>query len=69
MPTIPKEIEAVIGKVTPNAPGKGWDIALEPDCTTWLTMHEDEAMSLPLPGDIVMIQPPYITEHHPHNQI
>ena len=21
------------------------------------------------PGDIVMIQPPYITEHHPHNQI
>lgn len=64
--SIPAPIKAVIGKVTPNGPGKGWDIALKPDCTTWLTMREDELKSItPCVGDIVTIQPPYVIDHDP----
>jgi hypothetical protein len=62
---IPVPIKAVIGKVTTNGPGNGWDIALEPDCTTWLTMHDGEAKAMPCIGDTVTIQPPYIIDHDP----
>jgi hypothetical protein len=53
----------MIGKVTPNSPGLGWDIALEPDCSIWLTVHENEVECEPKPGDIVTIQPPYVLTH------
>lgn len=61
----PEPIQAVIGKVTPNAPGRGWDIALEPDCTTWITVHDNEVECAPKPGDIVTIQPPFVLAHEP----
>jgi len=64
---IPKPIEAVVGKVTPKPDGS-WDIALMPDCTTWLSIHENEVECEPQPGDIVTIQPPYVLAHQSIDQ-
>jgi hypothetical protein len=57
-----EDIIGVIGKV--KATPSGWNIALMPDCTTWLTLHKSETkIGEPRPGDTVRIQVPRILDH------
>ena len=48
--------KAVIGKVTRKS--FGWDVALAPDNTTWLSVYEADGFKEPKVGDVITVMPP-----------